>query len=168
MPELKEILFFALPCGLVNMALNLIYVVKHNFPVLAQFDIPLDGEKNWSDGHRILGNSTTWPGLIVAIACGILISIIFPFTLEIGIIIGLCVYFGHALGSFIKRRKGYADGHYMAFVDHGDYIITTGIILGLLHQFMWITIIAGVAAIYIIHPIVTYLAYLLKLHKYPS
>lgn len=168
MLEFKEVLQFAAPCWLVNMSLNSIYIFKTQFPNLAKYDYPIDGCKNLLDGHRALGNSTTWPGLVVAIIAGSLLSIIFSFNLGLGMIFGLSVYFGHALGSFIKRRAGYPDGKYMPFVDHGDYIVTTGIILGLLHQFTWLAILIGVIITYIVHPIVTYIAYLLKLHKYPQ
>lgn len=170
MPQLIEVLQFAVPCWLINMALNLIYVAKLYFPRIASLDKPIDYKKVSLDGERVLGESTTWLGLIVAIVFGCIVQRIFDHsenTILLGLILGLAVYLGHALGSYIKRRFGYKDGQYMPFVDHGDYIITAGIILGLMYQFPWVVISLGILVTYIAHPIVTYLAYLVKWHKHP-
>lgn len=168
---LSEVLQFVVPCWLVNMSLNLIYIAKLYFPRLITFDKPFDGGRVVWDGQRFFGNSTTWLGIIVALAAGLIIQITLLPNLEQGVIwglvSGLVVYFGHAFGSFIKRRFGYIDGQYLPFVDHGDYIVIAGIIFGFAHQFSWPVIGIAVLATYILHPLITYLAYLIGWHKHP-
>ncbi len=162
-------LLFAAPCWIVNISLNGLYVIGKFFPKFKNFDTPLDGGRTLRyDSRRILGNSTTIPGIIVALASGLLIAHYTDSDLTNGFILGLSVYLGHALGSFIKRRAGYYDGQFMPLVDHGDYIVTAGLIFWYLEIFSTKTVILGIAATYILHPAFTYLAYLLGFHKYPS
>lgn len=171
MPLLIEVLKFTIPFWLINISLNGVYVTKLIFPVVAKCDRPLDLYKQFSNGTRVLGNSTTVIGFFVAIIVGIIVQIFLgkdlEHSLQIGLISGLAVYFGHAIGSFIKRRFDYVDGAFMPFVDHGDYIILAGLIFGLMHEFSWTVIGVGVLITYILHPLFTYAAYLLKLHKQP-
>lgn len=175
MLQISEVLQFVVPCWLINMSLNGIYIAKLRYPKLVDFDKSLDGGKVLPDGHRIFGNSTTLLGVGVALVSGLVIQFVltknleqgFALGLSLGIIYGLVVYCGHALGSFVKRRFNYLDGQFMPFVDHGDYIITAGIVLGLMQQFSWTVIAVGIVITYMLHPVATYLAYLLKWHKYP-
>lgn len=168
MQQFKEVLLFALPCWIANMSLNLIYIIKYNIPFLGKYDVPLDGFLKLSDRKRFLGNSTTLPGIAMSIIIAFILSLAFKFTFQLSLLITLSVYCGHALGSFIKRRAGLNDGQFMPVVDHGDYILLTGLILGLMNYYSWSAIGLGVLITYIVHPIVTYLAFLLKLHKYPK
>ena len=169
--HLTEVLQFAIPCWLVNMSLNLLYVIKLRFPKVVQIDKPLDGNLSFAGGSRILGHSTTVLGLAMAVFSGSIILIVFQQSfskgLWLGVIVGLCVYFGHALGSFVKRRFGYKDGEFMPVADHGDYVLLTGIVLGLMHQYAWLSILVAILITYIVHPIFTYLSYLAKWHKHP-
>ncbi len=167
MSYFSDALQFAIPCWAINLSLNSLYVIKTVYPPLARYDYPLDGKLKLRDNRRILGNSTTWPGVAIALAAGILLSFVFSFSVTAGILYGISVYAGHGLGSFIKRRFGYSDGKFMPFVDHSDYVILTGAIMGLLGKFSWHSIIIAILITYIVHPIVTFLGYLLKLHKYP-
>ncbi len=166
-----EIIQFAAPLWLINMSLNLIYIVKLYSPKVKSFDRPLDAQKSMSDGSRILGNSTTWLGIVVALCAGLIVQNLVKQDFEqgvlFGIVSGLSVYLGHAIGSFIKRRFKYQDGEFMPFVDHADYVIFSGIVFGLLGVVPWSVIGVAILVTYIVHPIVTYLSYLLKLHKHP-
>ncbi len=167
----NELLQFAIPCWLINMSLNLIYVAKLYSPSLVKLDKPLDGNRRAWDNRRILGNSTTVVGIAVALLAGIIIQMTINSDLYLGLVLGLvygvAVYFGHAASSFIKRRCGYMDGQFMPLVDHGNYIVVTGLILGLVGYFSWKAIILAIILTYIVHPIVTYLSYLIKWHKHP-
>lgn len=162
-PEFSsQILHFAGPCWVVNMSLNGIYVAKQIFPSISKLDKPIDGGLSIK-GSRILGNSTTWLGIVVAVVIGILIKQDFA----MGLIVAATVYFGHAWGSFIKRRAKYVDGQFMPLIDHGDYIIMSGLVFGLMHQYHWAVIGAAILLTYIGHPLVTYVSYLLRLKKNP-
>ncbi len=164
-----DILLFTVPCWIINMSLNGIYVAKLYFPSVTQFDRPFDNNIVLPDGRRLLGNSTTWLGIVVAVVVGVVVQQILFSNKNFwqGVIIGLTVFFGHALGSFIKRRLNYSDGQFLPLVDHADYIILSGVVLGVMQKFAWPVIILGILITYIVHPIVTYLFYLLKWHKHP-
>lgn len=167
-PLFNEVLLFTIPCWIINISLNGLYVVGKIFPKFKKFDIPLDAGKVFYDHKRILGNSTTWLGLPVVLIVGSLFAIYADIDLWLGASWGMLVYSGHTIGSFIKRRSDYGDGQFMPFVDHGDYITITGIVMWFLGMFSWEAVILGIVATYIFHPIFTYLAYLAGLHKYPS
>ncbi len=166
----NEILRFAIPCWVINMSLNGIFVASIYFPKLTAFDKPLDAGKFWN-GRRILGNARTWYGLPVSVTAGFLIHLIishnFKHALLIGILNGLTVYVGDILGSFIKRRLNFRDGQFLPLVDHGDYVIITGIVFGLLQIFPWKVIGLALLITYLVHPIVTYLAFLGKWRNDP-
>lgn len=168
---LIEAVRFAIPFWLINISLNGIYVAKLYFPIINKKDQPIDFYHKFSDGTRILGDSTTVLGVVVAIASGLLIQLFLgQYTqswLGLGLISGLSVYFGHALGSFIKRRFRYDDGSFMLFVDHGDYIVLSGIVFALLGLASWHVVVLAIFMTYILHPIFTYISYLFKFHKYP-
>jgi CDP-archaeol synthase len=164
---LNEIIRFAAPFWLINISLNLIYIAKLYWPAIQRIDIPLDGHRKFFDDHRLLGDSTTRLGIPVAMIAGIIIQLLLADGIAMGILSGLVVFFGHALGSFIKRRAGFSAGRFMPIVDHGDYIILAGLLFGLMQQFSWSVIGLGILLTYLVHPIVTYLSYLIKWHKYP-
>ncbi len=166
MNELIEVLKFAVPCWGINIALNLWYLLKLNKPAILKYDAPLDLNKNFFDGQRVLGNSTTWIGLPVAVFAGVIIEIFLTNPL-MGLVKGLTVYFGHAIGSFIKRRMKVPRGQFVPIVDHGDSIIVTGIVLYLLGWQKFNIVVAGVVLTLIIQPILVYIGYRLKLRDNP-
>lgn len=158
MDELNTILQFVVPCWIVNLSLNLIYVTKYYFPKVEQIDRPIDFGFNFFDDRRILGNSTTIIGIAVALLAGFLSG---------SLLVGILVYLGHALGSFIKRRLNYKDGDFMPVVDHGDYVILTGAVFLFLNKTTPQVFLLGLLLTYILHPVVTYASYLVKWHKKP-
>lgn len=170
MSQLIEVLKFVIPCWVINMSLNGIYVAKLYFPGLITLDKPLDGKRVWV-GKRIFGDSKTWLGIPVFLLSGIIIQLIITQNLEQGfiwgVISGSTVYLGDIGSSFIKRRFSYKEGQYLPFIDHGNYVITSGIVFGLMDKFSWFTIGIALLITYLVHPIVTYLSYLIGWHKDP-
>ena len=166
-PEISEILSFAAPCWLVNLSLNSLYVAKQIFPKFSRYDKPLDMGKVFLDKKRVLGNSTTATGILVAMVAGFMVSRLFGTQILEGLLTGVLVYSGHAIGSFIKRRANFSDGEFMPFVDHADYIIVTGTVFGLTGLVEWKVIIISILITYIVHPIATFIAHKLRLHEKP-
>ena len=147
-----------------NICLNFLYVIKRYSPKTLNFDIPIDGGFKYK-GEYIIGKSTTALGLVICLAISIfLYSISYN---SIWAIIPPLVYTGHMLGSFIKRRMHKKGGEFVPFVDHGDYMIFTGLIFVL---FGYISISFALLAIllnYILHPIACFIAFKLKLRENP-
>jgi CDP-2,3-bis-(O-geranylgeranyl)-sn-glycerol synthase len=111
-----------------NISLNFIYVVKRYWPETRKYDYPLDGRRLYKK-DRLLGDSITFPGLILSL---ILAGALFRATgTLIWSLIPVLVYLGGAAGSFIKRRLHINSGEYLPLIDHGDYMIMTGLVFWL-------------------------------------
>ncbi len=157
------ILYVGIAWG-TNILFNFLYVLKKYKPKYVSKDKAIDGGLMLY-GNRLIGESTTVYGLIIALVTSFTIySISKSFSLSI---IPLLVYIGHMIGSFIKRRFGIEDGKFMPFVDHGDYMITTGVILTILGYISFELALAGLVFTYIFHPLACYVAFKLKLRQYP-
>jgi CDP-2,3-bis-(O-geranylgeranyl)-sn-glycerol synthase len=159
-------LMYVIPCWFINISLNLWYMLKLWVPAIARFDAPLDLEKNFFDGKRILGQSTTWVGLPVALLVGMGVESFFS-TPWIGFVKGLTVYFGHALGSFIKRRFNIPRGQFVPILDHADSITLTGIVFLAMHLAPLKIIAAGIIVTLFIQPVFSYATYKLRLRDNP-
>ncbi len=154
-----NVFIFLIPPMIVNGSFNFLSPLRRKNSFFAKLDRPIDFGKLFFDGRRILGDSTTFPGIIVAIIVGPIVGFIVYNSLYIGLLIGICTYLGHAVGSFLKRRVGISDGKFLPVIDHSDYIMFNGIVwlvLGLLSfkifLISWLTIL-------IIHPMFCYLGY---------
>jgi CDP-2,3-bis-(O-geranylgeranyl)-sn-glycerol synthase len=145
---------------LMNIGFNIFYEVKRHNHIL-HWDRPLDGGRNFFDKNRILGESTTVGGLLLAIAGGLFLNWLFPGSeafLKVTI-----VYFGHAIGSFIKRRFNKKRGEYVPILNHGDYIILAGVIFIFMRKISVGVALFSIILILIISPLMTYCSYKLGL-----
>lgn len=160
-----NIILFLIPAIFFNFSLNVFYEFKRLFGFI-KFDYPFDFKIKFFDGNRILGESTTWGGLLVVI----LLGFISDFWLDIGfslILFGLLVFFGHALGSFIKRRFNYERGRFMPIIDHGDYIIFSGIFFLINNKIEFNTFIISLLLVLLFQPLVTFIFYKIGLRDNP-
>lgn len=153
----EELLWLLPWCYAVNMSLNVLGFVSKRIDVIGNLDAPFDFNKKFPDGSRILGNSTTWGGFILTALLGGIGEVVFPhmffFTLA------LLVFFGHALGSFIKRRLKVLEGDFLPFVDHGDYMLVAGVFLITQGTISLPTLLVGYFGTLMITPAVTVFAH---------
>jgi CDP-2,3-bis-(O-geranylgeranyl)-sn-glycerol synthase len=163
---IAAVLIYAVPCWLVNISLNGWYLLKLRIPAIARFDAPLDWGKKFFDGKRILGQSTTLVGLPVALLVGMGTEH-FLTSLSVGFLKGATVYFGHALGSFIKRRFNVPRGKFVPILDHGDSIMLTGLVFWLLRLAPANIIVASIIITLAFQPVFNYLSYKLHLRDNP-
>lgn len=112
---------------------------------------PVDFQKNFRDGRRLLGDGVTWRGTIVGIIIGTIIAAlqgmvfmyygdifvlipgwttitgIIPSSLGEWILLGLALsagaLVGDAVGSFIKRRINLERGRPAPFLDQLDFVV---------------------------------------------
>ena len=146
----------------VNTVLNLYGLFKAKFKTK---DIPLDNNLNLKDERRLFGNSTTLVGLAICIILGLIIYIVSKNTfLAFGPIF---VYIGHLTGSFIKRRVGKGDGEFLPIVDHGDSIIVLSVASLIFGGYTFAQILVSILLVLIIQPLLTFIAFKLKLRKKP-
>lgn len=162
-----HLLAYTVPCWGINIALNLWYLLKLRRPKFLAYDAPLDLSHTLFDGRRILGNSTTWVGIPVALISGLIIES-FLTTPLIGLLKGLTVYLGHAMGSFIKRRFGIPRGKFVPIIDHGDSIIVTGIVFLVFRKEPLLMVSSAILLTLIVQPVLAYIGYRLKLRDNPQ
>jgi len=157
------LLYFSLAWA-TNICLNFLYVIKRYSPKTLNFDMPIDGGLKYK-GDRLIGESTTIIGLILCLV----ISIILYFITSNFMwgIIPLLVYVGHLLGSFIKRRMHKKGGEFVPFIDHGDYMVTTGFVFVLLNYISINFALLSITLTYILHPIACFIAFKFKLRENP-
>ncbi len=147
-------------CGIVNISLNLLGAAERLWG-WDKFDAPFDIGLHLGS-ERVLGKSTTWLGLALSLALGWLI---YATCSPLGIVIGVGTFFGHALGSFIKRRFHYGDGSYLPVVDHGDYVILTGAILLVSGELGWVAYVLAIVLVLIVHPVFCLLGFKLGIRE---
>ena len=150
-----NVFILLISCGVINISLNLFYITKKKYGV-EHWDRPFDFGLSLGK-NRVLGQSTTWGGLMVSLGLGFLIQ--FFFINIPGITIGLGCFFGHALGSFIKRRLSIPRGAYLPVVDHGDYVIVTGFVLYCMHWLPLESYLISICSILVIHPLFCFFGY---------
>ena len=147
--------FFVLTWG-TNIALNLLYVLKKFFPKVGKLDMPVDGGLLLWDKRRMVGDSTTVFGIVVVLLCGLVFFYSNFFVKEVALLAPILVYFGHLLGSFVKRRF---DKEFIPFVDHGDYVPFSGVVLSLLHLLAPRVALITLLITYLLHPLATLVAF---------
>lgn len=92
----------------------LLIIVANGAPVLGDFLFkqrgawPVDGGLLLPDGHRLLGPSKTWRGVLLAVTVTALTAWPLGFSPMMGLTIGAWAMLGDALSSFSKRRLGLA------------------------------------------------------------
>jgi CDP-2,3-bis-(O-geranylgeranyl)-sn-glycerol synthase len=175
-------LFFFAPAGLANLAAfasgKIAFLKKYNFPVDCYIKIK---------GNRLLGSHKTVRGFIAAVLVGMLVCYLevlwygtsfwvrenVPvdyYTVNpvmLGGLLGFGALFGDAIKSFFKRLKSIQPGGSWFPFDQIDYILG-GIIFSLISiqipvvHYLFIFIVW-----FLMHPLMTFFGYLLKLRRKP-
>ncbi len=158
-----NVLAIIVPCGLINIALNIFWEIKRKYN-FEKLDVHFDFDRTFKSGKKIIGTSTTWGGLVLCLLLGIIIEWLYPNSFH-AVLLSVCVFFGHAIGSFIKRRLGLPRGKYLPVVDHGDYIILTTSVFYVLGYANLLTMLLSIGIILVIHPVVCISAYYLGLRE---
>ena len=104
--------------------LILLLIAANGSPIVARellggrLNYPLDGGRSLSDGHRILGDSKTWRGLVAAVVASTLLTLAIGWPWQAGVAIGLAAMSGDAVSSFVKRRLGLPSSSPAPGLDH--------------------------------------------------
>jgi len=138
--------------GIANMA-----------PVFIKGRHAIDFGKEWK-GKRLLGKGKTWEGLLGGTCIGGVVGFLVG-NFQLGLAVSFGALLGDILESFIKRKVGIKSGHPWWGFDQLDFVIG-GIVLGsFIELIMWKTAIILVMGMLILHPLVNYIGYLLKVKK---
>jgi len=157
------LIYFCLAWG-TNIALNFLYVMKRYIPGFSSLDYPLDCRIKYR-GERLIGESTTFIGLFLCLVISVIIFLIIHSV--VWALIPLIVYFGHMIGSFIKRRFHKKGGEFLPLIDHGDYMLLLGIIFVASGYINFYFAFTALLITYILHPLACFIAFKLKLREYP-
>ncbi|MCP5159522.1 MAG: CDP-archaeol synthase [Gammaproteobacteria bacterium] len=96
----------------VEWGLLLLILIANGTPVIAAKicgewgGCPLDRGWTLSDGRRLLGDSKTWRGILVATLATGSCAVLLGWPAWVGVTIGLAAMLGDVLSSFVKRRWG--------------------------------------------------------------
>ncbi|MFZ1828565.1 MAG: CDP-archaeol synthase [Candidatus Competibacteraceae bacterium] len=98
----------------VAWELLLLIVIANGAPVIAARVFgewgayPLDGGRVLADGHRLLGHSKTWRGILAATLATSVSAVLLGWPAQVGVTVGVTAMLGDVLSSFTKRRLGKA------------------------------------------------------------
>ena len=169
-----SLVWLFLPAGCANMFASLSKII----PIL---NYPLDFNRTFK-GQALLGSHKTWRGFFFGIVAAILMAYIQKINYEpsafyylyeydkinfwlLGFLSGFGALFGDALRSFIKRRRGIPPGKLWFPYDQIDWIIGAIIFMSFYLVIDWKLMVIAILLSVVIHPIVNYLSYILKLQK---
>jgi len=183
MQDILFALWFFAPAGIANSS----PVFANKIPVLHKLGMPIDGGKTFR-GKRIFGDHKTVRGFIVGVITGFTVAGLQmflyknvawltelsptidysePIVLLMGAALGFGALAGDAVKSFFKRQFSVPSGHSWFPFDQLDYIVG-GIFASSLFvtltfsQYVTITLVW-----FLIHPIATFVGWLLKLKDSP-
>jgi len=175
-------LWFFAPAGLGNLCA----FASGKIRFLKKYNYPVDGFKKFR-GKRILGSHKTVRGFIFAIVIGMIscsLEVLFYNTFScfryiisldyssvnpilLGGLLGFGALWGDAVKSFFKRQKGIQPGRSWFPFDQTDYIIG-GLFVSLLYIRLPIVDYLLIFIIwFLLHPLVTFIGFLLKLRHKP-
>ncbi|MEM5872292.1 MAG: CDP-2,3-bis-(O-geranylgeranyl)-sn-glycerol synthase [Candidatus Aenigmatarchaeota archaeon] len=158
----------------------------NGFPPLARGKLPIDFNKKWFDGNRILGDGKTFEGfalgLIAGTFVGVLESLAYPsinayanawnvqlpaMNFFIGVLISFGALFGDLCGSFIKRRLGLERGKEVLFLDQWNFVIGAIVFVFAFTEItIWMILIMLFLTL-LIHRIANIVGHKLKIKKEP-
>lgn len=101
----------------------ILVIVANGAPVIAskllkrRFNLPVDLNQTWKDGRGLFGRHKTWRGLFAAIAATMLAAPLLGLSFSTGGLFGWWVMAGDLSGSFMKRRRGLAEGSRARILD---------------------------------------------------
>lgn len=182
MKELFFVLWFFAPAGLANVSA----FFSSKIPFLKKFNQPVDARLKFR-GKRILGSHKTIRGFVFGIfmaTVGVYIQIflysqipllqrILPIEytninpLQLGFLLGFGALAGDAIKSFFKRQLNISPGKSWVPFDQIDYILG-----GMFFTFFYmpLTLLEYILlffAWFLIHPLISFIGYLLKLKRQP-
>ena len=174
-----QMLFLLGPAGIANTA----PVWGAKLPWLKRWNTPLDFGLKYR-GRRLLGDNKTWRGFILGAFFGglsgailAILSSLIPYVgrvdvfspeinlVLLGVLLGCGALAGDAVKSFFKRRLGRRPGQSWPVMDQIDYILGAYAVIGFIFNLTPAHYLTGLLTYALIHPLISYAAYLLRLKR---
>jgi CDP-2,3-bis-(O-geranylgeranyl)-sn-glycerol synthase len=112
---------------IVELLYNAIYFIFPAYcanaaPVIFGGGTPIDGGKNFRDGHKIFGPRKTFRGFFAGLAVGTLVGFIIQKNILLGFMLSFGALTGDLIESFLKRRLGRPPGASFPVADQLDFV----------------------------------------------
>jgi CDP-2,3-bis-(O-geranylgeranyl)-sn-glycerol synthase len=128
---------------------------------------PVDGGGVLADGYRLLGDSKTWRGIVLALMAVTSTAWLLNVPLHLGLTIGCFAMLGDMLSSFIKRRLGMASSSMALGLDQiPESLLPLLAVKNTLSLEGWV-ILELVIAFIILELMLSWILYLLRVRKQP-
>ncbi len=156
-----------------ELILLLLLLTANGSPILARelsgdgLNHPLDHGRVLADGHRLLGPSKTYRGLVTAILATTLLAIASGLPWHIGAIVGVLAMLGDACSSFVKRRLGMPAGAKAPGLDHVPESLLPLLICKPLLGLSWTQVLLLSLAFLLLHLVLSRLLYRFGVRKHP-
>ena len=159
----------------LELQLLLLILIANGAPIIAAAVCgawggwPLDGGRVLADGHRLLGNSKTWRGVLLAPLASGAAAVLLGLPVVAGVVVGLAAMLGDLLSSFGKRRLGMASSSMAFGLDQIPEALLPLLVLALSGQFSltWSAIAWIVAGFIMLELVLSRLLYWLGIRKRP-
>lgn len=149
-------------------------MVANSSPVLIKGTIPVDNNKTWRDGRRLLGPNKTVEGLLIGILSSFTTASCINMVIRAGFsyillatLAGTAALIGDLAGAFIKRRLGIPPGGHLPIIDQLGFAVAATVLyylIGIEEVVSNPTLVSvTLALIFALHVSTNYLAYLFGL-----
>lgn len=169
-----------------SLILFLPAMVANALPVLARVLFkrrhPIDFNKNFMDGRRVLGDGKTWEGFTLGLLGGLLSGFGYTYVFKDSLwtlytlSMSLGALLGDLINAFIKRRLGIQKGRPFPPFDQIDYLLGSYFIIKVLNidslltlnslLDLWSLLVAMCISL-ILHPLTNFIAYILRIKEVP-
>jgi len=130
----------------IELELLLLILIANGVPVVAAAICgnwgarPLDGGWRLADGRRLLGDSKTWRGVLLApLATGAGAALL-GLPVGIGVVVGIGSMLGDLLSSFVKRRLGLASSSMALGLDQIPEVLLPLLVVAGEFELTWLAI----------------------------
>lgn len=128
---------------------------------------PMDGGRVLADGHRLLGDSKTWRGLLLAPLASGVAAVLLGLPTMVGAVIGLAAMLGDLLSSFSKRRLGMAASSMAFGLDQIPEVLLPLLAVSVRFDLAWSAMVWMVAGFIMLELALSRLLYWLGIRKQP-
>ena len=132
-----------------------------------RFVYPVDFNLSAFDGHRWLGESKTFRGIILATATTALSAVVIGYSWELGAVIGVLAMAGDLISSFIKRRMGMDVSSQAAGLDQVPEALLPLAVCAAPLGLEWLDVMILVGAFWVLELLLSRLLYKLHIRKQP-
>jgi CDP-diglyceride synthetase len=158
---------------LLEFQLLFLIIVANGAPILGTALLgkwcawPVDGGCILADGYRLLGDSKTWRGILLAMTATAVMAWLLDLPTYMGLTIGSFAMLGDIVSSFIKRRLGMASSSMALGLD--QILESLLPLLAVKHAFEidWPVVLEMVAGFMVLELALSRVLYLLRVRTHP-